>query len=188
MPKITKEDIKQIEEKLKYLGLDLDNVPKIYTQIENVNYKPINSYEETKYAVYKYLNVNDIEILLSPTDRITDIKQRYNLAFPIYSYLVPQNSEDIEKHAIFLNMLNSLRIEKIEEIEKDQKELLKKPPFNIKYDGNYLWQIYYSEIKDKYFMLLPIKDNQYENLFYLIKKQIGTKILVFLFSICFFIK
>ena len=42
---------------------------------------------------------------------------------------------------------NELTPSQIKNIENEQKRLAKQIPFKIKFTGNYLWQIYYSEIK-----------------------------------------
>lgn len=44
-------------------------------------------------------------------------------------------------------------------------------PFFIKYDDNYLWQIFYSTEDKKYYMLFPAKEGKTSVLFYLIKKN-----------------
>lgn len=68
-----------------------------------------------------------------------------------------------------------MNIGEIEEIEKEQKNLNKNIPFKVKFHGNYLWQIYYSENTDKYFMIVPTEDTDYSTFFYLLKKQIENK-------------
>ena len=42
-------------------------------------------------------------------------------------------------------MLNKFKIEEVEKISEEQENLNKKIPFKVKYENNYLWQIYYSE-------------------------------------------
>ena len=69
-------------------------------------------------------------------------------------------------------MLKEVTIEEIEKLDELQNNLNKEIPFKVKYNLNYLWQIYYSETADKYFMLVPTEDSDYGSLFYLIKKQI----------------
>ncbi len=84
----------------------------------------------------------------------------------------PNNEENIEKHAKFLSMVSSMDIEKIKEIEEEQKVLDKSVPFKVKYSKDYLWQIYYSEYTDKYFMLVTTEDLEYSAFFYVLKKQL----------------
>jgi len=161
-----------IKEKLDYLGLDLDNIPN-----EIKNYKPLEFripkfYEEKQYKQYRYIPVKNIQILLSPTNRLDDIEEKYKKARPLEEYLDNKKEENILKHTTFLNMLMNLDIEEIEKIEEEQKQLSKKIPFKVKYEHNYLWQIYYSENTDQYFMLVPTEDADYSTFFYLLKKQI----------------
>lgn len=70
-------------------------------------------------------------------------------------------------------MVKNLEIDRIEEIEQEQKILNKQIPFKIKYPKDYLWQIYYSEYTNKYFMLVTIEDLEYSAFFYLLKQQLA---------------
>ena len=56
-----------------------------------------------------------------------------------------EKEENILKYTTFLNMLKNFNIEDVENVEKEQNNLNREIPFKIKYQGNYLWQIYYSE-------------------------------------------
>jgi len=165
----------EIEEKLKYLGLDLNNVPETLKIFEPLNYRITKKYEENRYRQYRFVPIKDIEILLTPTNRLNSIEEKYSKASPIYSYLVPDSEENILKHATFLQMLKKVKIEDIENIEAEQKQLANKIPFKVKYPGNYLWQIYYSENTDKYFMLVPTEDCDYSAFFFLLKKQLEKR-------------
>ena len=165
----------EIEQKLKYLGLDLNSVPETLKIFEPINYRITKKYEENKYRQYRFVPIKDIEILLSPTNRLNSIEEKYKKASPIYSYLVPDSEENILKHATFLQMLKKVRIEDIENIEAEQKQLSTKIPFKVKYPGNYLWQIYYSEASGKYFMLVPTEDSDYSAFFFLLKKQLEKR-------------
>ena len=69
-------------------------------------------------------------------------------------------------------MVSNMNIEQIEELEEEQKVLNKRIPFRIKYQKDYLWQIYYSECTNKYFMLVPTEDLEQSAFFYLLKKQL----------------
>lgn len=164
-----------IEKKLEYLELNLDKIPSNLKEFESLSFRAIENYDENKFKQYRYLDPKDIQILLSPTNRLNDLKEKYSKSAPIYSYLVPENEEDIARHTTFLNMLKNLNIANIEEIEEEQKKLNKGIPFKVKYPGNYLWQIYYSQVKDKYFMLVPTEDSNCSAFFYLLKKQLKKR-------------
>ena len=86
-----------------------------------------------------------------------------------------KSEENQEKYDTFLRMLEEIKIEDIIEIEKEQQIINKKIPFKVRYSGNYLWQIYYSEETEQYFMIVPTEDKDYSTFFYVLKKQIEKK-------------
>ena len=176
MPKKTEENIDDIKEKLKYIGIeDLEDAKNQFEEYEPLKFKIPKFYEEKQYRQYRYIPIRDIQILLTPTNRLDDIHEKYKNASPITEYLDNQNEENYLKHTTFLRMLKDLKIEEIEEIQEEQIKLNKKIPFKVKYKGNYLWQIYYSEEKDQYFMLVPTEDTDYSTFFFLLKKQLEKK-------------
>ena len=164
-----------IEEKLKYLGLDLEKIPASIKKFEPLEFRIPKFYDERQYRQYKFISIKDIQILLSPTNRLDEIEEKYKKASPLAEYLDNKKEQNILKHTTFLNMLKQFKIEDVEKIEKEQENLNKKIPFKIKYTGNYLWQIYYSENTDKYFMLVPTEDSDYSTFFFLLKKQLEKK-------------
>lgn len=170
MPKVTNDN--EINKKLKYIGLDLKNIPEFLTNSSNIDYRPLKLYDENTYRVYKYVPISKIQILLTPMNRLNTIKEKYGEASSLNRYLKPVNENDDEKYITFLKMLKEVKIEKIEKITKEQEKLSKHIPFNVKFEENYLWQIYYSDINDVYFMLVPTEDLEYASFFYLLKKQI----------------
>ena len=175
MTRKKKERIEGIADKLEYLGLDLDKVPQNFKNFEPLEYRITRSYDEKQYRQYRYVDVKDIQILLSPTNRLTDLNEKYKKARPLYEYLDNKNEENVLKHTKFLQMLRDMDIDEIEKIEKEQSKLNKEIPFKIKFQGNYLWQIYYSENTNKYFMIVPTEDTDYSTFFYLLKRQIENK-------------
>jgi len=164
-----------IKENLEYIGLDLNKIPEILKEYEPLSFRPNRSSGEKRYYQYKYVPIKDIEILLSPTNRLDDLVDRYKKAIHISSYLNPDNEENMIKHITFLNMLKKVKKEDIEKIDKEQKVLNKAIPFKVKYPNNYLWQIYYSEVDDRYFAIVPTEDTEYSTFFYILKKQIEKK-------------
>ena len=175
MRKNIAEDKEKLKEKLSYIGLNLERLPKFLTEFNPFSFRPSKSYNDTSYKVYRYIDVNDIEILLTPTDRLTSLDEKYKLSVPIKNCLDSKTEQNVEYFAAFLKVLNDTNIEEIEKIEKEQERLKQQIPNQVKYEGNYTWQIYYSDVSDQYFMLAPI--NEYNNaaLFYLLKKQIESK-------------
>ena len=167
--------IDNMKEKIEYLGLDLENIPSTIKNFKPIKYRIPKFYDEKQYKQYRYVSIKNIQILLSPTNRLDDIQDKYKQASPLIDYLDNKNEDNFIKHTTFLNMLRKVKIEDIEKIEKEQENLNKKVPFKVKFEGNYLWQIYYSEISGKYFMLVPTEDSDYSTFFYLLKKKIEGK-------------
>jgi len=165
-------NVDDIKEKLDYIGLDLENIPDFLINYPNIEYKPLKAYEENEYRVYKHIPISKIKIFLTPTNRLNTINEKFSKISNLKAYLTPEKDEDIIKHSTFLNMLKTVQIEEIEKLIKMQDKFKKQVPFKVKYDENYLWQIYYSDIDDMYFMLVPTEDLQYGAFFYLLKKQI----------------
>ena len=74
-----------------------------------------------------------------------------------------------------MNMLRNMDINEVEKVEREQMQLSREIPFKVKYENNYLWQIYYSENTNQYFMLVPTEDSDYSTFFFLIKKKLEKK-------------
>lgn len=175
MPKANAEDKEKLKEKLAYIGLNLDRVPKFLKEFTPFSFRASKSYDETSYKVYRYIDVTKIQILLTPTDRLADLNQKYKLSAPITSYLDSKSEQNIERFATFLSMLNNTDLEEIKAIEYEQEMLKKQIPYEVKYENNYIWQIYYSDSSDQYFMLVPTNEYASSALFYLLKKQIEAQ-------------
>ena len=170
-----KNKTQEINKKLEYIGLDLKAIPETLKLVEDMHFKPNVGFDEKKYRQYRFISPKELEILLSPTNRLDDIKDKYLQASPLADYLDSKNEENQEKHETFLRMLDEVKISDIEKIEQEQQQINKKIPFKVRYSGNYLWQIYYSEENDKYFMIVPTEDKDYSTFFYVLKKQIEKK-------------
>ena len=133
---------------------------------KNVEYQVAKSFDNSKiYKIYKKIDPSKVEILISNTDRTSDIKTRYNLSVPIQEYYKENKDE-------FIALAEKTSKSKIEELENEQKEFEKHIPYFIRYENNYIWQIYYSDIEDKYFMLFPANEGETESLFFMIKQKL----------------
>ena len=153
---ITKDNIK---EKLNYLGINLEEneVPEFLKKYEPVNFNTSRLNNDKEHRIFKYVPINNIEILLTPNHRGDDIRKKYSEALPLSEYLIPKDDEEnVELFGTFMNMINTVKIEEIENVAKVQKELEKQIPFKVSYDKCHLWQIYYSQSTDKYFMLVSL--------------------------------
>ena len=166
------ENLNILTNKVNYIGFELEKVPEFLKKFEPLNYRVPKVYDETTYKVYKYVKIKDIEILITPRDRLDELEERYRLASPLFTYMKPETDEDIEKYAYFLKMINQTKISDIENIEKEQKEFEKEIPFDVKFADNFKWQVFYSDYADKYFMLASTKETDNSPMFYLLKRKI----------------
>ena len=165
----------KISEKLEYICLDLEQIPETLKYVENINFKPNTGIEENKYRQYRFVSPKELDILLSPCNRLEDTKTKYSKAKPLVSYLDPKTDEEKKFHEKFLKILEEVDIDEIKKIEEQQQIINKKIPFKVRYPKNYLWQIYYSENDDKYFMIVTTEDQDYSTFFYVLKKQLEKK-------------
>jgi len=159
---MTKKDLEKEEliEKLKYIGLDLNNIPKKLKENEPIVFIPTKMYDETSYKIYKYIDIKDIEILITPSERLDDISKKYKESSSLAEYLEPDKEESIEKYVTFIKMLENLSLNRLKQLEKEQEILQERIPYEIRYKENFIWQIYYSEKADKYFMLFPSNETR----------------------------
>ena len=75
MPKDTNEkDL--ITNNLKYIGLDLENIPEFLRDYKDVDFKPSRTYEENSFKVYRYIHLKDIKILLTPKNRLNTVVEK----------------------------------------------------------------------------------------------------------------
>ena len=174
MARNTKDQEKTFEKNLEYIGLNLDKIPSFLKEHESLNFRPSKSYDDTVYKVYRYVNIKNIEILITPADRLMDIRERYKLSSPIIEYLDSNDKENIEKFATFMKMVLNLNKKRVEELAKEQDELNEKIPYEVRYPNNFVWQIYYSDYAKKYFMLVPTNEQDNNAFFYLLKEQIAN--------------
>ena len=107
MPETTNDEKKIIKQKLEYIGLDLENIPEFLREFKPLNFRPLESYDEA-YKVYKYIDIEEIQILITPTDRLTNLKEKYKLSASISEYLDTEQEENIEKFVKFLELLKKL--------------------------------------------------------------------------------
>ena len=97
MPRRKKEEIEGISDKIEYLGLDLDKVQKDILEFEPLDFRISRFYDEKQYRQYRFLSVKDIQIILSPTNRLEDLQERYKKARPLSEYLDSKNEENLLK-------------------------------------------------------------------------------------------
>lgn len=97
MPKNIAEE--KLKEKLTYLDLNLEKIPSLFKEFTGVQFQPSKSYDETSEKVYRYLKVSDIQILLTPTERLKALGEKYKQAKPLSLFLNSKSEEHIEEFA-----------------------------------------------------------------------------------------
>ena len=167
----TKEDIK---EKLNVLGLDLENLPTFLTETNPIIFNPSRLNNDKELKVYKYVPIKDIEIYCTTAHRDDPIKEKYSKSMPLGRF-IEESEHDSEKSAELLNAFERISDISIKRVALEQSKMADKIPFTVHYPKNQLWQIYYSADTDRYFMLVSLKEDTFDELFYLLKKKIEAE-------------
>lgn len=154
---------------LEYIKLDLKKVPKTLEIKDPIDIKKSEIKAEKDYKVYKQIPIKDIEILLTNSLRLDEPVKKIETINTIEYYLDSKNKEE---YSSFLNCLRNTSVDEIKEIEELQEKLIQTQPAKIKYEKDYLWQIYYVKRTDKYYMLVPIQETNEQVLLYMLKKKI----------------
>lgn len=167
----TKEDIK---EKLNVLGLDLENLPTFLTETNPIIFNPSRLNNDKELKVYKYVPIKDIEIYCTTAHRDDPIKEKYSKSMPLGRF-IEESEHDSEKSVELLNVFERISDISIKRVALEQSKMADKIPFTVHYPKNQLWQIYYSADTDRYFMLVSLKEDTFDELFYLLKKKIEAE-------------
>ena len=164
----------EIVEKLKYLNLDLDNVPEQILRYEPLNFATSRLNNDKTHRIFKFVPIDKIEILFTPCLRGDSVSQKYSKSLPLKEYLNPDESEEgIERYSTLLRLIRTFSIPEVESINITQNEMARiSEPFRVKYNKDHLWQIYYSDSCDKYFMLVCTKEETFAEFFYLLKRKL----------------
>ena len=170
MESITKGDL---QKKLDYLGLDLDDVPDSLTTFYPLNYNVTRLNNDKDHRVFRFVPIDKIDILITPCLRTDALKDKYSRAVPLHKYILQaDNEDDIEYYTMFLKMLKAVSINDIEAVASVQKDLSKKEPYKVKFQRDNMWQIYYSDVTGRFFMLVCSKEETFAEFFYLLKLKI----------------
>lgn len=154
---------------LEYINLDLDNIPEEIKNTDDIDIKASEINNEKNYKVYKHIPIKDINIVLTDARRLDLPTQKLQKLNDLSFYL---NKKNKEEYNTFLNLLKNTSIKDIEDIDKFQKNFKNREPSKIKYNKDYLWQIYYIERTNKYYIIVPLQEMENQCLFYIIKKKI----------------
>ena len=160
---VTKEDIK---EKLSILGLDLDNMPTFLTESKPIVFNPSRLNNDRELKVYKYVPISDIEVFCTTAYRDDNIREKYVNAMP-FGEFIRLSQQDTDKSVQLLNVFQKISEANIRRIDIEQEKMQNRIPFQVHYNRSQLWQIYYSEETDRYFMLASLKEDTFDELFYL---------------------
>ena len=159
--------------KLRYLELDLKNIPEYLYDFHPLEFNTSRLNNDKDHRVFRFVPIDKIEILLTPCLRSDSVRDKYSNSLPLGKYLDGENSEEgLELYTTFLKMLNNFSISDVEGVSQIQKEIKDKIPFKVRYDKEHLWSIYYSPSVDRYFMLVCTKESTFAEFFYLLKKKI----------------
>ena len=159
--------------KLKYLGLDLKNIPECLYDFHPLEFNVSRLNNDRDHKVFRFIPIDKIEILLTPCLRSDSVRDKYSNGLPLGKYLSEGDSEEsLELYTTFLKMLNNFSIADVENVSNIQKEIKDKVPFRVRYNKEHLWHIYYSPQVDRYFMMVCTKESTFAEFFYLLKKKI----------------
>lgn len=164
MPKKTNEEIKKIE----YIGLDLKKIPVFLKKNKMTECNLEKEYRDTTYKVYRYIDVNDIQIFITSENDMANIQKKCKSARPLGDF----NDEELKQ--AFMSMVENMNVENFMELENEQNKFDISYPYSISYKNALKWRIYYSANSKKYFMLVSSNEKDNEAMFLLLKKQIQS--------------
>lgn len=170
MPKPTNESIIPADKKLEHIGLNLEKIPNFLKTSKITECNLIKEYKDTTYKVYKYLDVNDIQIFITEENVLANIQKKCKSAKPIEDYL-----KDESLKPKFMQIVENVDLEKINELENEQNKFDISYPYSICYKNAIKWRVYYSKDSRKYFMLISCNEKDTEAMFLLLKKQIQAE-------------
>lgn len=154
---------------LEYIGLDLKKIPKALEIKDEIDIRSTEIKSEKDYKVYKYIQVKDINILLTNSLRLDEPGKKMETMNVLQYYL---NKKNTEEYISFINAIQNTSVEEIKEIENIQQQFSKNIPSKIKYEKDYLWQIYYIKRTGKYYMIVPLQETKQQTFLYVLKKKL----------------
>ena len=161
--------MKNIDLILEYIGLDLNKIPKSLEIKDEIDIRNTDIKSEKNYKIYKQIPIKDINILLTNSLRLDEPAKKME-TINVLSYHL--NKKNTEEYINFINSIQNTSIKDVEEIEELQKNFSKNIPLKIKYDKDFLWQIYYIKRTGKYYMLVPLQETKQQAFLYVLKKKL----------------
>ena len=87
MNELTSDEKLKIQTNLEYIGLDLNNIPQFIKNYRPLEFRPIRGFSENKSRIYKYLNIKDIQIYITPRNKMDLLSKKYEECNQLYDYL-----------------------------------------------------------------------------------------------------
>lgn len=154
---------------LEYIGLDLNKIPKALEVKGEIDIRNTEIKSEKDYKIYKHIPVKDINILLTNSLRLDEPAKKMESMNVLQYYL---NNKNVDEYFSFINALQNTSIEEIKEIEEIEERFSQNIPSKVKYEKDYLWQIYYIKRTDKYYMIVPLQETKQQAFLYILKKKL----------------
>lgn len=154
---------------LEYLNLDLKEIPDSISNMDDIDIKASEIRNEKNYKVYKYVPIKEINIVITNTRRLDEPAKKIESMKDLSYYF---NKKNEEEYSTILSVLQNASIEDIETLEEFQKSIKTQIPTKIKYNKDYLWQIYYIKRTNKYYMIVPLQEMETQGFLYVLKKKI----------------
>ena len=146
MPRKKTEQDVEILEKLEYIGLNLNKIPESLKKFEPLQFVfPKINNEKQQYKQYRFIPIKDIQILLSPTNRLDDLKEKYSVQlsyFKKYFYKTASLKEETERiiYSAVSQLDNLLRIPGVKNILCNRYE-------NINFDNMLSCQLWHCSFR-----------------------------------------
>ena len=132
----------ELNEKLDFLGLNIKKVPKFLKDLITPSFNISGLSNDKDLKVYKFIPIDQIEILLTPCLRSDDIKKKYSEALPLKFFLnYNGDDEEVMMFKTFSKLVRNMSIQEIEKVDKMQNSCGGEVPFKKKYNKDHLCQI-----------------------------------------------
>lgn len=165
-------EVNTLEDKLNFIGIRKGNVPEFLLKQEKTNFKLNSLAKDKSEDVYIYLNLKNLDFLITEKNSDEDLAIKYKDAKSISEYLTFDENDELKaKDTLnFLKLVENLDENEMARIDKMQQMFFEKEPDSIRYFKSNKWNIYYSSTEKKYFMLVCIDEGTNEFLYALKEK------------------
>ena len=85
----------------------------------------MKTYDEKKYIQYRFVSLKDIKILISPTNRLEELSEKYSKARPLEDYIDNSKEDNLLRFTVFLNMIKQMDIDEIWQDKKIGNSVVK---------------------------------------------------------------